>query len=55
MALITSSGGAFEVKVNDNLIYSKKNVQKRHAEPGEILEMFRQIVGVETPTFPQPD
>jgi selT/selW/selH-like putative selenoprotein len=55
LALITSSGGAFEVKVNDELIYSKKNVQKRHAEPGEILEMVRQIVGVETPTFQQVD
>ena len=55
MELITSSGGAFEVKVNGDLIYSKKTVQKRHAEPGEILEMFRQIVGVDIPTFTQND
>lgn len=55
LVLITSSGGAYEVKVNDELIFSKKNRQKRHAEPGEILEMFRQIVGVEAPTFPQGD
>lgn len=51
--LITSSGGAFEVKVNDDLIFSKKTMQKRHAEPGEILAMFREIVGPEVPTYPQ--
>jgi predicted Rdx family selenoprotein len=53
IVLVTSSGGAFEVKVNDELIFSKKNVQKRHAEPGEILNIFRNIVGVDTPTYPQ--
>ena len=37
IVLITSSGGAFEIKVNDELIFSKKNVQKRHADPGEIM------------------
>jgi predicted Rdx family selenoprotein len=51
--LITSSGGAFEVKVNDDLIFSKKTMQKRHAEPGEILGMFRAIVGPDVPTYPQ--
>jgi len=43
--LITGSGGAFEVTVNDDLIFSKKDIQGRHAEPGEILEMFKKIVG----------
>jgi predicted Rdx family selenoprotein len=49
--LITSSGGAFEVKVNDELIFSKKTLQRRHAEPGEILEMFREIVGPDVSVY----
>lgn len=51
--LVTSTGGAFEVKVNDDLIFSKKTMQRRHAEPGEILKMFREIVGPDVPTYPQ--
>lgn len=53
LRLITGSGGAFEVRVNDELIYSKKTLQKRHAEPGEILAMFRDIVGPDVPLYPQ--
>jgi predicted Rdx family selenoprotein len=49
--LITGSKGAFEFRVNDELIYSKKTMQKRHAEPGEILEMFREIVGPDVPVY----
>lgn len=49
--LITGKGGAFEVRVNDELIYSKKTIQRRHAEPGEILEMFREIVGPDVPVY----
>lgn len=55
IVLVTSSGGAFEVKVNDDLIFSKKNVHKRHAEPGEIMGIFREIVGTETPIFTKDD
>ena len=46
LTLIPSSGGAFEVKVGDELIYSKK-ATKRHAEPGEIAGLFSQLTGVE--------
>ena len=53
LTLITGSKGVFEVRVNDDLIFSKKTMQKRHAEPGEILEMFREIVGPDVPTYPQ--
>lgn len=49
--LIMGSSGAFEFKVNGELIYSKKSMQRRHAEPGEILEMFREIVGPEVPVY----
>lgn len=52
LTLITGSGGAFEIRVNDDLIFSKKSMQRRHAEPGEILEIFREIVGPDVPTYP---
>lgn len=51
--LITSSGGAFEVRINGDLVFSKKTMQKRHAQPGEILEIFREIVGPDVPIYPQ--
>jgi selenoprotein W-related protein len=53
LRLLTGRGGVFEVRVNDALIFSKKTLQKRHAEPGEILAMFRDIVGPDIPTYPQ--
>ena len=49
--LITGSKGAFEFRVNDELIFSKKTMQRRHANPGEILEMFRNIVGPDVPVY----
>jgi selenoprotein W-related protein len=39
--LIPGKGGAFEVRVNGDLIFSKKSLG-RHANPGEILDLFRQ-------------
>ena len=51
LILVSSSGGAFEVMVDDDLIYSKKTIQRRHSEPGEILDLFREYVGPEVPTF----
>jgi predicted Rdx family selenoprotein len=51
--LITGTKGAFEVRVNGDLIFSKQTMQKRHAEPGEILDMFRAIVGPDVPVYPQ--
>jgi len=35
LTLIPSSGGAFEITVNDRLLYSKLT-NGRHAEPGEV-------------------
>ena len=37
--LIPSDGGAFEIVVNGELIYSKLETG-RHADPPEILELF---------------
>ncbi len=36
--------GIFDVAVNGELIFSKK-AAGRHAEPGEVLELFKAIVG----------
>jgi selenoprotein W-related protein len=38
---LPSSGGRFEVKVDDTLIFSKKALG-RHAEPGEVVRLLRE-------------
>jgi selT/selW/selH-like putative selenoprotein len=38
--LVASSGGLFEVKVDGDLIFSKKAL-RRHAEPGEVVKLIR--------------
>ena len=42
--IVPSDGGKFEVTVNGQLIYSKLETH-RHAAPGEVLGMVRQMVG----------
>lgn len=49
---ITGSGGVFDFRVNDEILFSKKAVG-RHAEPGEVLRLFREYVGPDVPTYPQ--
>lgn len=39
LTLTTGSKGVFDVSVDGNLIYSKAQTG-RHAEPGEVLELF---------------
>jgi selenoprotein W-related protein len=43
VTLIPSSGGAFEVNVNGNLIYSKLQTG-RHAEAGEVVALLRKKI-----------
>jgi selenoprotein W-related protein len=43
LKLVTGSGGVFDVEVDGKLLYSKK-ATGRHAEPGEVLQLFRQQV-----------
>jgi selenoprotein W-related protein len=38
--MVASSGGVFEVKVDGDLIFSKKAL-RRHAEPGEVVKLIR--------------
>lgn len=49
---ITGSKGAFEFKVNDEMLYSKKQLG-RHAEPGEVLELFKELIGPGVEPYPQ--
>ncbi len=44
--VVPSSGGVFEVVVSGDLLFSKENLE-RHAEPGEVMELFRKSL---TPT-----
>lgn len=50
MTFIPSGGGVFELVVNEKLVYSKKSLG-RHAEDGEVLQIFTQIVGPDTPRY----
>jgi selenoprotein W-related protein len=45
--LIPSSGGVFEVKLDGELIFSKKAL-RRHAEPGEVVRLVRDRRGAGT-------
>jgi predicted Rdx family selenoprotein len=40
LTLVTGSKGIFDVEVDGELLYSK-HTAGRHAEPGEVLELFR--------------
>ena len=41
--LIESAGGAFEIRVDGELIYSKLETG-RHADPHEILGLFKKFI-----------
>jgi predicted Rdx family selenoprotein len=43
--LIPSDSGRFEFVVDDDLIFSKKKL-KRHAEPGEVMGIFKKHMGL---------
>ncbi len=40
MTLVTGSKGVFDVEVDGEVLYSK-HATGRHAEPGEVLDLFR--------------
>jgi predicted Rdx family selenoprotein len=44
LTLDTGSKGVFDVVVDGDVLYSKA-VTGRHAEPGEVLELFRETYG----------
>jgi selenoprotein W-related protein len=43
LTLVTGSKGVFDVEVDGTLLYSKK-ATGRHAEPGEVLDLFREQI-----------
>jgi predicted Rdx family selenoprotein len=48
--LVTGDKGVFDVRVDGETVFSK-HALGRHAQPGEILEIFRRIVGPDTPVY----
>jgi predicted Rdx family selenoprotein len=46
LTLITGGAGVFEVDVDGVSLFSKKALG-RHAHPGEVLELFRGLLGPE--------
>jgi len=43
LTLVTGSSGIFDVEVDDEILYSKHQTG-RHAEPGEVLRLFREHI-----------
>ena len=44
LTVVTGSKGVFDVHVDGDVLYSKHS-ERRHAEPGEVLELFTQKYG----------
>jgi selenoprotein W-related protein len=43
LTVVTGSKGVFDVEVDGELLYSK-HTTGRHAEPGEVLTLFRERI-----------
>ena len=43
LELVTGSSGVFDVEVDDQMLFSKR-AAGRHAEPGEVLRLFREQI-----------
>jgi selenoprotein W-related protein len=43
LTLVTGKSGVFDVEVDGELLFSKKQTG-RHAEPGEVLRLFRERI-----------
>jgi selenoprotein W-related protein len=50
LRVVPGSGGVFDVRVDDDLLFSKKKAG-RHAQPGEVVELFRQRIGTSVPEY----
>lgn len=50
LRVVTGAKGIFDVAVDDQVIYSKHETG-RHAEPGEVLELFSEFVGADVPRY----
>lgn len=50
LTIVTGTAGVFDVSVNGQVIYSKA-ANGRHAEPGEVLQLFTDLVGIDVPRY----
>ena len=50
LLLVTGDNGVFNVTVDGDLIYSKAQTG-RHTEPGEVLELFTDLMGSDVPRY----
>ena len=50
LRLVTGENGVFDVTVDGDLIYSKAQTG-RHAEPGEVLDLFSDLMGSDVPRY----
>lgn len=52
LTLLGGDKGIFDVTVNGEMLFSKGQAG-RHAEPGEVLELFTKRVGPDVPRYPR--
>ena len=50
LRITPGKGGVFDVRVDGELIFSKK-AKGRHAETGEVLHLFREHIGTDVPVY----
>jgi selenoprotein W-related protein len=50
LRLVTGSKGIFDVEVDGTMLYSK-HAEGRHANPGEVLERFRNLLPKNTKEY----
>jgi len=50
LTLVPGSRGVFDVEVNSEALFSKKD-KHRHALPGEVLGLFTDLVGPGVPRY----
>lgn len=52
LRLIMGDKGVFDVVVNGEMLYSKAETG-RHAEPGEVVKLFKELVGPGVEPYPR--
>ena len=52
LTLITGSHGVFDVTVDGELLFSKR-ARGRHAKPGEVLKLFRDVIAPAIEVYPR--
>ncbi|MDH3295754.1 MAG: Rdx family protein [Acidimicrobiia bacterium] len=52
LTVVMGDKGVFDVSVDGDMLYSK-NQTGRHAEPGEVLDLFTAHVGPDVPRYPR--